>query len=356
MAGLGAYGGAGLGAGLETAGLQAEVAAGLPSVPVEGLTPEQVDLYKSRVIDARQAAIDKFGGMSMGDKLSSGIAAATDQPMNFLSKNAMPLAAAAAPIMAGQMVPTTTKMPENTNPAYIRQKLFDPYTHTYKSLAPVRADQWGTRNFSDAYTNPQTGIAATVDPNSFKPMASGGIVALADGGVPGYADGMLVGDQDVFNYFKGLDQSKLASGALDSQIAADMQKYNVSAADIARITGTQANQGDYEKRFVQAIAKPDVDTSEFMAATKDVGLQNQALANALQSSGLSAASQYALTHQDIGPAANAAEVGGGLEGLSNNINYLANLAQGQIGAGTLTAAQARENALTEMNKIGRAHV
>jgi len=146
-----------------------------------------------------------------------------------------------------------------------------------------------------------------------KTLAGGGIVALANGGAPGYAGGMLVGDQDVFNYFKGLDQSKLGSGALDAQIAKDMQTYNVSAADIARITGTQGLQGDYEKRFVQQVAQPTVTAPQFLAQTSDVGLQNQALATALGSSGLSAAAQYAATHSDIGTA-------GGLAGLSQNIN------------------------------------
>jgi hypothetical protein len=83
--------------------------------------------------------------------------------------------------MAGQMVPTTTKMPENTNPAYVRQKLYDPYTQTYKSLAPVKAADWGSRNFSDAYANPQTGEVGTLQPRT-PGMATGGIVALAAGG------------------------------------------------------------------------------------------------------------------------------------------------------------------------------
>lgn len=321
MAGLGAYGGAGLAEGLAGAGLQAEVASGLPTVPTEGLAQADVSNYVKNVEAARGAAIDKFGGMSMGDKFSAGLGAIKQAPMDFLSKNAMPLAAAATPIMAGAMVPTTTKMPENTSPAYIRQKLYDPYTQTYKSLAPVKASEWGDRSFSDAYT---------------KPMAGGGIVALAGGGIT---------DQQIFDYFK-------TPGLTDAQIAADMQKYDVSAADIARATGTQNQQADYEKRFVQAIAQPGTDTSEFMAATQDVGLQNQALANALQGSGLSAASQYALTHQNIGPTANVSETGGGLEGLSSNINYVAGGLQNQIAAGDLTGQQAREAALTEMNKYG----
>lgn len=353
MAGLGAYGGAGLGAGLESAGLQAEVAAGLPTVPAEGLAQADIPNYIKNVEAARGAAIDKFGGMSLGDKLSSGIAAAADNPMNFAKQNLGNIAAAAAPIMAGAMVPTTTKMPENTSPAYIRQKLYDPYTQTYKSMAPVKASEWGSRSFSDAYTNPQTGIAATLDERKPTPMAGGGIVALAAGGY-------TPSDTDIFNYFK-------TPGLTDAQIAADMQKFDVSAADIARATGTQGQQADYEKRFVQAVNTPGTSAQEFQAMTSDVGLQNQALANAMQGAGMSQAAQYAATHglTDTAPITGTNfynQIGytsgalpgdqGGLEGLYANINYAAQGLQNQIGSGNMTGQQAREAALTEMNRIG----
>jgi len=207
----------------------------------------------------------------------------------FAKQNLGNIAAAAAPIMAGQMVPTTTKMPENTNPAYIRQKLYDPYTQTYKSLAPVKASEFGSRNFSDAYTNPQTGQMATLDQRQPTPMAGGGIVALAGGGdIPGYATGALVGDADILNYFK-------TPGLSDAQIAKDMQTFQVSAADIARATGTQNQQADYEKRFVNTLLTPTTDSSEFLKATSGVGLQGQALTDALNNAGVSQGAQYALT-------------------------------------------------------------
>lgn len=350
MAGLGAYGGAGLGAGLESAGLQAEVAAGLPTVPTEGLAQADIPNYIKNVEAARGAAIDKFGGMSLGDKLSSGIAAAADNPMNFAKQNLGNIAAAAAPIMAGAMVPTTTKMPADTSPAYIRQKLYDPYTQTYKSLAPVKASEWGSRSFSDAYTNPQTGQMATLQPRAPSGMAGGGIVALAGGGVPGYAGGALVSDQQIFDYFASGPKS-------DEQIARDMGTYNVTTADIARATGTQSQQADYDARYAKADTKNDIydyfanadtqallksgndkaiadtlqandwkladvaaatgtqnllgdygtryvnavsdrstDANEFLARANDVGLTGADLATALQNSGQSAAAQYALTH------------------------------------------------------------
>jgi hypothetical protein len=185
---------------------------------------------------------------------------------------------------------------------------------------------------------------------------------MAEGGVAGYAPGGYVPtDKEIFDYFA-------APGAkTDAQIAQDMQTFGVSAADIARATGTQGQQADYEKRFVNTLVTPTTDASEFMAATKAVGLQDQALANAMQNAGLSAAGQYALTH-------NLADTGGitgtdfysnlgyttgalpgdqgGLEGLYANINYSAKGLQDQINSGALTVAQAQDLALAEAARAG----
>jgi len=190
MAGLGAYGGAGLGESLMGAGtgglaatdIAAQQAAGSFPTLAEGATQEQIAKYGADVSALRDAAVKKAGEASFMSKASAGFGAIADNPAAYGKDLFKYGSAAAAPIMAAQMVPTTTKMPENTNPAYIRQKLYDPYTQTYKSLEPVKASEWGSRSFSDAYTNPQTGIAATLDNRKPTPMAGGGIVALANGG------------------------------------------------------------------------------------------------------------------------------------------------------------------------------
>ena len=200
MAGLGAYGGAGLGESLmgagdaalgaqaasQGAGLTGDMAFNLGDAGITDSGIQSLGNVNSAAegIAQNRAAFDptKLSTMS---RLGAGAQAVVSDPtsaMDFAKNNWKSLAAAAAPIMAGQMVPTTTKMPENTNPAYIRQKLYDPYTQTYKSLAPVKASEFGSRNFSDAYTNPQTGIAAVLDQRQPTPMAGGGIVALAGGG------------------------------------------------------------------------------------------------------------------------------------------------------------------------------
>jgi hypothetical protein len=304
MAGLGAYGGAGLADSFMNAGAGAGLSEALAGSSSGNLGQAFGDVAATATDGSAGSAFNQFltsnanpATQSFGDMASAGAKAVADNPMDFAKNNLKYLAAAASPIAADMMTPTTTKMPEMGNTGYIRQKVYDPYTQTYTSMAPVKANEWGDRQFSDIHRG----------------YNGGGIVALAHGGVPGYADGMLVGDQQVFDYFKNLDQSKLGSGALDAQIAKDMQTYNVGAADIARITGTQGLQGDYEKRFVQQVAQPDTTAAQFLAQTSDVGLQNQSLATALQNSGLSAAAQYAATHSDVGTA-------GGLAGLSQNIN------------------------------------
>jgi hypothetical protein len=373
MAGLGAYGGAGLGESLMGAGSGA-LEAGAASAAQGQLGAAQLALGEALPEQAAQqftkdAAARQLASASTFDKMGAGLGAITSSPSamgSFAKDNLKYLGAAAAPIMAGAMVPTTTKMPENTNPAYIRQKLYDPYTQTYKSLAPVKASEFGNRSFSDAYTNPQTGQMDTLQPRTTSGFAGGGIVALANGGTPGYAPGGYVpSDTDIFNYFK------TPGGKTDAQIAQDMQTYGVSAADIARATGTQGQQGNYEQRFVKAVATPATDAGEFMAAAKAVGLQNQGLATAMQGAGLSAADQYALTHnlsdattnlgalkdtsfyKNLGYTTGTAPGDqGGLEGLYSNINNAASGLQKQINAGTLTVAEAQRLADAEMARVG----
>jgi len=186
MAGLGAYGGFGLGeslAGLGTAGATslAQGQLGAANLALGEALPEQAAKQFTQEAVARQLPTTM-------DAIGAGAKAAISSPtaaMDFVKANWKPLAAAAAPILADQMVPTATKMPTMaTTPSYIRQKLYDPYTQTYKSLAPVDASKWGSRSFSDAYTNPQTGQMATLDQRQPTTMADGGIVALADGGTP----------------------------------------------------------------------------------------------------------------------------------------------------------------------------
>ena len=173
MAGMGAYGGAGLGEALAGAG------EGALSSQISG----EIARDKAAEIAAGQLGEEEVGKMvsqrladtSGLSKVGAGFNAITQSPataMQFAKQNVMPLSAAAAPIAADMMVPTTTKMPTNTNPAYIRQYVTGDRPQAPRALAPVLASEWGARSFSDAY----------------KPMATGGIVALADGGAVQHFD------------------------------------------------------------------------------------------------------------------------------------------------------------------------
>jgi uncharacterized protein YneF (UPF0154 family) len=247
MAGLGAYGGAGLAQGFADAGVGAGMSEALAGSSSGNLGQAFGDVASIAGDGSSGQAFNEFlkssanpATMSASELASSGLKAAAADPMAFAKQNFGNIAAAAAPIMAGAMVPTTTKMPENTNPAYIRQKLYDPFTQTYKSLAPVKASEFGSRNFSDAYTNPQTGGIASLEQRQTTPMARGGIVALAGGGVS---------DADVKNWF-------LANpGATDADISSAMSTYGVDLDQIARATGTQDRMDEYTQRL-SSVASP----------------------------------------------------------------------------------------------------
>ena len=162
MAGLGAYGGAGLGESLMGAG----ASSGLDSALANAGTAEgaQGQAFNKFLTSDANPAI-----MSNADKLSAGFNAATASPAamgQFAKSNMGNIAAAAAPIAADMMTPTTTKMPDMPK-SYIRQKTYDPFTQTYRDVGPVDASQWGDRSFSDINRGYSNG---------------GGIVALRRGG------------------------------------------------------------------------------------------------------------------------------------------------------------------------------
>ena len=93
--------------------------------------------------------------MSASDLASSGLKAAAANPLDFAKSNLGNLAYAAAPIAAGAMVPTTTKLDSPKNDNYIRQFDFNINPDTGKpdplygvrSMAPVKASEWGDKTF-----------------------------------------------------------------------------------------------------------------------------------------------------------------------------------------------------------------
>jgi len=175
MAGMGAYGGAGLSEGFMGAGVGAAQQSAMESLSADQIASEMAntELTKTGVLNQAAADATKSALADPGSTFSAGLKSAAANPLDFAKANFKPLAAAAAPIMADMMVPTTTKMPSPTDTGYIRQKVYDPGTQTYRDLAPVKANEWKDRSFSDIYRG----------------YNGGGIVALADGGMQHYEEG-----------------------------------------------------------------------------------------------------------------------------------------------------------------------
>jgi hypothetical protein len=398
MAGLGAYGGAGLGESLMGAGTGAGMTEALAGSSTGNLGQAFGDVAATATDGSAGSAFNKFltsnanpATMSASELASSGFKAAASDPLGFAKGNLGNLAYAAAPIMAGAMVPTTTKLPDPKD-RFIRMMDYNINPDTGKpdplygmrEMTPIKTSDFkgktfqGQRDlFRQQNPNPyELGVGSLNQPpqqqQQTTPMASGGIVALAGGGdIPGYAaGGYKPTDTEIFNYFK-------TPGLTDAQIAADMQKFTVSAADIARATGTQNQQADYEKRFVNTLVSPTTDASDFQKATSAVGLQDQALATAMQNAGLSQGAQYALTQpamSDAGFTGGIIDAGtgkpvelynqigytagalpgdqGGLEGLYGNINYTATGLQNLIDTGKMSVADAQNAALAELARTG----
>ena len=179
MAGFGAYGGAGLGEsiiGAGTSGLAAtdiaaqQMAGGFPTL-AEGATQEQIAKYATDVGAVRDAALSKAGDASLMSKASAGMSSIASKPALYGSDLLKYGSATLAPILADQMVPTTTKAPP-VSPSFIRQKIVNP-DGTVRDLTPVNAADFGSRNFSDVYRG----------------YNGGGIVALAGGGMQHFEDG-----------------------------------------------------------------------------------------------------------------------------------------------------------------------
>jgi hypothetical protein len=151
---------------------------------------------------AQQAVASKLAAATPVETLTAGYNAATATPSAmgaFAKQNLGNLAYAASPILAGAMVPTTTKVDAAKNDNYIRQFDFniDPETgkpnplYGVRAMAPVKANEWKDKTFQgqrDLFRqqNPNPydiGVASlNRPPQQQMGMAGGGIVALAEGG------------------------------------------------------------------------------------------------------------------------------------------------------------------------------
>jgi len=148
MAGLGGYGGAGLGSAL--------AGAGAPSVGMDAASGAR---------DAGISAAAEASPAATAARLQAGANTAMSAPMDFLDKNKYNLAAGFAPAVMGAFgeEEKEEEAAAKPHPGYIRVFKTDPVTgQTYQTEA-VPADQWGGRAFA-----PMGGVSAPL-PNSFDP-------------------------------------------------------------------------------------------------------------------------------------------------------------------------------------------
>ena len=256
MAGLGAYGGAGLGESLMKAGTGA-----LSQSVGAGLSEEA----------AQQAVTSKLAAATPMETLTAGFKSATANPAamgTFAKNNLTNIGMAAAPIMAMQ---PTTKMPDPKDTGYIRQFDYNINPDTGKpdplygmrAMTPIKASEFGNKTFQgqrDLFRqqnpNPyELGVGSLNQPPQQQqqqptPMAGGGIVALSKGGDAALA-AYQAGDYATANRLLG-------EAGMSAQDV--VSKYNLDAAqaaDVARNLGYAGDMGgiQYGSGYVAPVAE-----------------------------------------------------------------------------------------------------
>ena len=366
MAGMGAYGGAGLAESLTGAGtgaiaagdIAAQQAAGTFPELAAGATQEQVAKYAADVGALRDTALSKAGEAGLGARVSAGLGQMASNPGAYAGDAMKYGLAAISPMMADKGVQTTTPQQDTGS---IRKFSYDPYGQSY---------------------TPQGVFPAA----GYTGMASGGIVALAEGGglaLPegwGAAGGAYDDPAEKISYFnqqgvtpeqllasnQGVQQSDIdwmqtqgynpaygqavkdayanigrtGIGTDASNIDQEgfnfwtgaLQRGDTTLADLNSAFGNVVNQrltqtpDDAISDYVQSnlVNKYATDTStaeSFLGGTKGAGLYGNPLLDALSETALSGGARYALQNTNIGDVGNVEETYGGLKGLSSNINY-----------------------------------
>jgi len=219
MAGLGAYGGAGITdglMGLGTGALSSE--AGAAATQAGNLSAMEADQLAQNAVGSRLAASGKF------DTLSAGASKAMRDPMSAVKtlgggsagKGFATLGAALSPFLAGETgntVQTTTPRPST---GYIRPSTYDPYDQQYTRGTPYAA-------------------------------ANGGLMGLAHGGVIRYDEGGITLDQayqNVLGRAPDTEGSKFWGGQFGDKVDAnELAAFKTSAlggTDTADKTAAQA--------------------------------------------------------------------------------------------------------------------
>jgi len=306
MAGMGAYGMYGLAEGIAGAGtnsltttMTGDYASALadrgiyPTLESGAVNPAYGEAASKMALSAKDAATS----MSAVDKMSAGFDAVKANPFGFAKNNLGYLAAAASPMMADMMVPTTTKMPEATDTGYIRQKVYDPGTQTYRSLTPIKANEFKNKSFSDIYRG----------------YNGGGIVALARGGMQHYEEGGLTDAQAqalVEAQYATIGRTGVGTGA------AQIDQAGLQGWKDALVRG-DLSAADLGSRFSTAV-------TDYMAQNPADQYTNYVKDYQAKQAGTTGAKVGTTGGGDIGSTSNAATTGG-ITSLGNvgDINYVA---------------------------------
>ena len=287
MAGLGAYGGAGLSEGLlgagaasgagQTIATEAATQAGL-----EGITlPADYASLAAKTATPDQIAAARAAS-TPSDLLAAGAKSVGTDPMAFAKQNWKPIAAASLPIL-GEIGTTTQMAPASMSPGRIREKRWD--GRQFVDVASTDAGVYNTsnRNFSDLYRG----------------YNNGGIVALAGGGMPRNEGGITSlaagGDAALAAYQSGNygEASRLlAEAGMSAQDV--VSKYGLSQADAATVAKNLGYAGDMSGIQYAAAPPPVV-----QAATTTAPVTQAAEAPVVQAAAAAPAyTQY--TNEQIG--------------------------------------------------------
>jgi hypothetical protein len=229
MAGLGAYGGFGIGEGLIGAGA-GTAASNAAAMGVEGaatgagsqaaMLAEQNAGFGAEGLTrlADSAKVAAGATPSTTGMLSTGFDAALKDPMAFAKQNWKPIAAAALPVLSDIGTTTPGQAPTPMSPGRIREKRWD--GRQFVDVASTDAGVFNTsnRSFSDLYRG----------------YNNGGIVALAAGG-----DAALAAYQSG-NY--GEASRLLGEAGMSAQDV--VSKYGLSQADAATVAQNLGYKGD----------------------------------------------------------------------------------------------------------------
>jgi len=223
MAGLGAYGGFGIGESLMNAGSAGLASTAGATAGAEATQQGVSEAIKARAIDdaaISQGFNEAVGKTATSDVLSAGAKSAMADPMAFAKQNWKPIAAAALPVLSNIGTTTPGQAPTPMSPGRIREKRWD--GRQFVDVASTDAGVYNTsgRSFSDLYRGYNDGgIVALAEGGDVKHFAIGDLVkadidkayAAGDyGRVNELAQANKITAADVADTYKGFDTSGLA--------------------------------------------------------------------------------------------------------------------------------------------------